>query len=459
MVIFDLDGVLVNTSGLHETAFIESCLDHKPDMPLTREFHRHELEGLSTAQKLSRLTDLGWLTAADASHVALDKQQRTRTALKEKVTPNKNLFALLDSLRSDGLDLAVATNSIRDTLKLCLQGLEVEDYFRISVCNEDVLNKKPHPECYWRCMISRGCVPEEVVIIEDSPLGRSGAYSTGARVVPVLGPHEVTLPNLYSSIVKDSQKSKSAAPWENTSLTVVVPMAGSGSRFAEAGFVFPKPLVEVHGRPMIQVVMENLNIRAKFLFIVQKVHEHRFNIDAMLKLLYPGCEIVTVEELTAGAACTVLLAERFIDSDNPLLIVNSDQFIKWSALETMSRLETENLDGAVLTFASSHPKWSYVALNDETGLVTEVAEKRPISNHATVGIYYWRRGRDFVRYAKKMIARNERVNGEFYIAPVYNHAIADGARIKSWDVDQMWGLGTPEDLEYFLEHGPLSPRT
>ena len=109
------------------------------------------------------------------------------------------------------------------------------------------------------------------------------------------------------------------------------------------------------------------------------------------------------------------------------------------------------IDGGILTFHSTHPKWSYARL-DESGFVSEVAEKKVISEHATVGVYYWGKGSDYVKYAEQMIEKNIRVNNEFYVAPVYNEAIADGKKIRIKDIQKMWGIGTPEDLNYFLEH-------
>jgi dTDP-glucose pyrophosphorylase len=144
------------------------------------------------------------------------------------------------------------------------------------------------------------------------------------------------------------------------------------------------------------------------------------------------------------------LAKEFIDNDEPLLIANSDQFVDWDSNEFLYSCNTDNIDGGILTFNSVHPKWSYAKL-DQDGYVTEVKEKAPISNIATVGIYYWRRGSDYVKYAEQMIRNNVRVNNEFYVCPVFNEAIADGKKFKVFHVDKMWGLGTPEDLQVFMQ--------
>jgi dTDP-glucose pyrophosphorylase len=158
---------------------------------------------------------------------------------------------------------------------------------------------------------------------------------------------------------------------------------------------------------------------------------------------------VLVNSVTEGAACTVLLAQKYIDNDMQLLIVNSDQFITWNN-RILYEWSIAAVDGGILTFTSTHPKWSFVKVNNN-GDVVEVAEKKPISNIATVGIYYWKHGKDFVKYAKQMIHKNIRVNNEFYICPVFNEALLDNKKIKAHFVEKMCGLGTPEDLERFLQ--------
>ena len=155
-------------------------------------------------------------------------------------------------------------------------------------------------------------------------------------------------------------------------------MAGEGSRFAKEGYTFPKPLIDVHGKPMIQVVVENLNIEANYIFIVQKEHYEKYNLQYLLNLIAPNCNIVQVDGITEGAACTTLLAKSYIDNNEPLIIANSDQFVEWNSDEFIYACSASDLDANILTFTSTHPKWSYAKIN-EFGYVTEVAEKKPIS--------------------------------------------------------------------------------
>ncbi len=239
-------------------------------------------------------------------------------------------------------------------------------------------------------------------------------------------------------------------------MNIVVPMAGRGSRFAAVGYVDPKPLIDVGGKPMVQWVIENVRPARphRFIFICLAEHLDRYpKIATTLRALCPGCEIVTVNSVTEGAACTVLLARQFINNHQPLMIANSDQYVELGVDDYLHKLDVSQADGLIMTFWSDHPKWSYCRLRPD-GTVSEVVEKQVVSNDATVGIYNFARGRDFVAAADAMIARNLRVNGEFYVAPAYNLLIEKGARIivaaTGCESAGMHGLGTPEDLQCFI---------
>lgn len=237
-------------------------------------------------------------------------------------------------------------------------------------------------------------------------------------------------------------------------LNIVIPMAGYGSRFAKAGYDLPKPLLPVHGRPMIEVVIENLRPSCphRFIFICQNEQISRHGVDRNLLRISPTAEIIGIDGVTEGAACTVLLAERFIDSEAPLMIANCDQYVALAIDDYLGAMEVGGYDGFIMTMMADDPKWSFVRLND-AGKVTEVVEKRVVSREATVGIYNYRHGHDFVVASKTMIEADDRVNGEFYVAPAYNYMIGNGQRIGFMNIgsdrDGMYGLGVPEDLEFF----------
>jgi len=238
-------------------------------------------------------------------------------------------------------------------------------------------------------------------------------------------------------------------------LNIVIPMAGRGSRFANAGYELPKPLIPIHGHPMIRIVTRNLRPHQphRFIFLCLQEHIEKHGVDRLLRGWEPGCEIVIVDQVTEGAACTVLLAKELINNGDSLMIANSDQWVDTDINAYLDTMIALNLDGLIMTMWADDPKWSFVRL-DKKDLVTEVVEKEVISNEATVGIYNFRRGSDFVAAAEKMIEKGLRVNGEFYVAPVYNELISAGQSIGYFNIGKagsgMYGLGVPEDMNLFI---------
>jgi len=243
-------------------------------------------------------------------------------------------------------------------------------------------------------------------------------------------------------------------------LNIVLPMAGRGSRFAEAGYALPKPLIPVHGVPMIKVVVDNLAPKCahRFIFVAQQEHLDKYDLVPELKSYAGNVEVMGIRGITEGQVCTALLAKKFFDNDEPLMNANSDQYIDFDINEYLEAMNSRNLDGLIMTMKSQDPKWSY-AKTDENGLVVETAEKKVISPDATVGVFNFKRGSDLVRGAEQMIADNIRVNGEFYTCPVYNYLIREGLKIGIYPVGEenngMFGLGIPKDLDFFLHH-PVS---
>lgn len=236
-------------------------------------------------------------------------------------------------------------------------------------------------------------------------------------------------------------------------MKILIPMAGEGSRFATQGYQFPKPLIDVQGKPMIQRVVENFYFEdAEYIFLVRKSHMEKYSgLIGALEQIAKNSKIVVVDSLTEGAACTALLAKDLINTHEDLLIANSDQIIDYEPKNFWLLKNLTGVDSIVYTFEATHPKWSFVKV-DQQGFVTQVAEKNPISNIATCGIYWYKYGSDFVKYAEQMIEKNIRVNNEFYIAPVFNELIQDNKKLVPFYVHKMWGIGTPEDLQFYLDN-------
>jgi HAD superfamily hydrolase (TIGR01509 family) len=450
LIIFDLDGVLIESRELHFHALNSALARISPQFIITKEEHLSTYDGLNTTRKLELLSENKGLDRKFFNQIWADKQTATFKLIRE-FPRNDRLRQTFANITMQGIKIAVASNSVRETVKLALLTIGVMDFVDYYVSNEDVSRSKPYPEMYWKCMTAMNALPKTTAIIEDSHIGRQGAIDSGAYLVPVKNSNDLTVEKIQEAVDIVNGVSTKKIPWRNNKMNVLIPMAGAGSRFAQAGYTFPKPLIEVNGKPMIQVVVENLNIEAHYIFLVQKEHYEKYNLKQLLNLIAPGCDIVQVDGITDGAARTTLLAKQYIDNNEPLLMANSDQFVEWNSNETLYGFTADDIDGGIVTFKATHPKWSFARIDDD-GFVAEVAEKKPISHNATVGIYYWKKGSDYIKYAEQMIEKNIRTNNEFYVCPVFNEAIEDNKKIKIKPIPRMWGIGTPEDLEYFLNH-------
>lgn len=231
-------------------------------------------------------------------------------------------------------------------------------------------------------------------------------------------------------------------------MNILIPMAGKSVFFDNSNYMYPKPLTEVNGRPMIQGVIENfdsINEEINYIFAVNKEDCKKFHIDNVLQLLTnDNVSIIRVDAETAGAACTALLAIDSINNDDPLIISNADQHFECDLNDFVQDFTKRDLDSAVVCFESVHPRWSYALTNDE-GNIIETSEKRPISHQAIAGVFYFKHGRDFVNAAMKSIVKDASVNGSYYIAPVLNELILDGKKL---------GIGTVKNNDYHTFYSP-----
>jgi hypothetical protein len=445
LIIFDLDGVLVDTKEIHYESLNESLGDN---YKINWDEHLSKYDGLKTKQKLELISIEKGLPIESHKQIWETKQQITLKKLST-IKQSEHLIHALKQLNNLGYKIACCSNSIRKTVLMVLAKLGIIEYFDYIVSNEDVKNSKPHPEMYWKTISEMGLLPEETLIVEDSPFGLLAANRSKSHVMRVTSPNDVTFTNIINFLENITMDNN--PKWKNEKLNVLIPMAGAGSRFEKAGYTFPKPLIDVNGKTMIQVVIDNLSLDANFIYVVQKAHRVKYNLDTLLNLITPNCNIIEVDGLTEGAACTALFAKELINNNNPLFFANSDQFVEWDSNEFMYKMQETNVDGGLVTFESTHPKWSFAKL-DKNGYVSEVSEKNPISNIATVGYYYWKHGSDFIKYSEQMIEKDIRVNNEFYVCPVFNEAILDGKKIITYTANKMWGLGTPEDLSVFLDN-------
>tara|TARA_E500000178_G_scaffold327159_1_gene355994 strand:+ start:1319 stop:2704 length:1386 start_codon:yes stop_codon:yes gene_type:complete len=455
-LIFDLDGVLVDTKKIHFDALNIALRSIKFD-EISFKDHINIYDGLPTLEKLKVLSNKKGLKSKFFHKIQKIKQTETQRLLNKNLKFNPKIFKLFSKLSKD-YKICIATNAINKTLQVCLKRLKIKKFISFSFSNQDVVNNKPHPEIYLKCLIDMGLKPSETLIFEDSSHGVMAAQDSGCHLFTVKNLSDIShynILNFMKNLQKDKKKNDDSNYWSDPNLNILIPMAGAGTRFKEAGYIFPKPLIEINNKPMIQWVIESLKLDGNYIFIVQKEHQEKYNINSVLKILKPNCKIIELDHITEGAACTTLLAKEFINTNNPLIIANSDQYLKWDSIKSMYNYNQKKIDGSILTFEAIHPKWSYAKIGNNN-FVTEVAEKKVISKNATVGVYYWKKGSDYVNFAEKMIKKNIRTNNEFYVCPVYNEAIGEGKKIVIDRVAEMHGLGTPDDLKNFVTKKNLS---
>ncbi|MCW2986307.1 MAG: Beta-phosphoglucomutase or related phosphatase, superfamily [Conexibacter sp.] len=439
-VIFDMDGVLIDADAWHFQT-LNVALADRHFSPISWDDHLATYKGLPTRRKLAMLTERKGLDPAWHDAIADRKQALTEALVAEACVPDPEKLEMLRVLAARGLRLAVCSNARRESVRRMLGGAGILEHVELFLSNEDVAAPKPDPEIYATAFARLGLRPSECVIVEDSAVGRAAATAAAGILCAVEGPEEVNLYRVLSTI-REAER-----------VNVVIPAAGRGSRFAEAGYVHPKPLIDVEGRPMIDLVLSDMRAVGRPIVLLQEEHIARYRADAVIEHVAPASQVVPVSGLTEGAACTVLLAEELIDSPSELVLANSDQVVEADVAAFVEAMRASGADGGIMTFHATESKWSFAKVGAD-GVVTEVAEKRPISDQATVGIYWFRHGSAFVRCAKRMIAADMRVNGEFYVCPVFNELIAEGGVVRTWEIDRsaMHGIGTPEDLQAFLAH-------
>jgi beta-phosphoglucomutase-like phosphatase (HAD superfamily)/choline kinase len=438
LFIFDLDGVLVDSKQIHFDSLNKALASIDNKYTISEHDQKNIFEGLSTNQKLSILTETRGLP--EFNHDLIWKLKQTHSLeFFNKLQVDNELIKIFKYIKKNNIKIAVASNSIKKTVEVCLESLGLMQYVDCYMSNEDVKNPKPHPDMYLKCISQCKVSVNNTVIFEDSYIGKIGAFQAKAKLVSVKSRSDLSFQKILDEI-----------DYVDKEINVLIPMAGDGRRFLDKGYQKPKPLIKINNKTMIEVVHKNINISGKYIFVAKKQHVDDFELN---KTIFSFCKnFVLVEQdiKLDGAVKSCLLAKDYIDNDQPLIIANSDQYISWDSKKAIDYFLKSGVDGAILTFKANDTKWSYVKRN-KYNIVSAVAEKNVISNEATCGIYFWRKGSDFVKYAEQMVEKGIKTNNEFYVCPVYNEAIEDEKIIVAYLVDQMYGLGTPEDLQSFLQ--------
>jgi len=437
-IFFDLDGVLVNSRILHYETFRDALKEVCANTELTWAEHEKRFDGLSTRRKLDLLRQSNTITEEEAQRIFERKQRLTEERLPFLMKARESLKVLLITLNNQGFRLFCCSNSIRKTLDKTLQLLEIQPFFEATYSNEDVEKPKPSPEIYQKAMKDAFLSSSDCLIIEDSLVGKQAAYASGAYVLEVEDAEDLTntlLRETLYTIERYGEVYPRIRSNKPTTFHIAIPMTGGNSTTSN-------PFSPVGGKSMIQSIIDNMipkdlpqdSYKLKFHLIVRSSHTNGNNLDRLFWDVPSNVSYTyhKSDKLTEGAVCSVLLAESEINNNEPLLIVNSDKNLELNSDSFYRCFMNPEYDGCILTFYQPNPydiKWCY-AKTSVDGLVIEVQEKKWISPYATVGLYGWKRGSDFVKYAKQMIAKKIRLKNEFYVCPVYNEAIQDGFLIR-----------------------------
>jgi NDP-sugar pyrophosphorylase family protein len=233
-------------------------------------------------------------------------------------------------------------------------------------------------------------------------------------------------------------------------MIVVVPMSGKGLRFREFGIEAPKPLIVCKGRWLVEwsLMSVKLELASRLIFIILKEHEHQYGVADRLRRKYGSKCHCLLEQSPTGAASTVLLAREYLDTAEDIIVKDCDGYLVSRVHDTIDSYRDDTVSGVLPTVDLPGDRWSFARTNEDEK-VLQVAEKERISGHVIAGLYYFRHGHDFVTYAEKMMRRGTQVNGEFYVAPVYQEMIEDGHTIVIHRAEKLWDLGTPEAVRQF----------
>ncbi len=240
-------------------------------------------------------------------------------------------------------------------------------------------------------------------------------------------------------------------------MNIVVLLAGSGGDFIKNDQKYPKLLTEINGKTVIEIVIEGLNSLTtpenNIIFVISKYDNERYFLGDVIDLTLPNSTVIVSEGETAGAALTSLLAIEGIDENDSLLLMNGDQLLDCNEKEVIKSFTENDADAGVIVFNSLHPRWSYVKTNED-GVVIESAEKKPISNQATAGFYYYKKSSDYIRNVKKMILKGGSVRDKYYVCPVFNEMILEQKKILTYSINYQdyHSLMSQEKIKEFETH-------
>lgn len=437
-ILFDLDGVLADTFDIQIESTLEAFLKVK-GYKLSGKYHNLIGSTITTLKKLSILKNDNIINDNEINLIYKLKKEIADTKFNN-IKPDKDKICLFNYLKEKNCNIAVVTNGNKNSAKLILSKIGVLDKIDLLIANEDVINKKPHPEPYVRAISHFGGELNNYIIFEDSEVGIQSAKGTGVFVHKVNNYKDVNIPTINRiNGIKN--------------INILIPMAGLGSRFSKRGFKKIKPLIEVAGVPMIKKAIDSLNIYGNYIFIV-RCNENINELKKYLLEYKPGCKIVDVAHLTEGSASSCYLAKELINNDNELIITNCDQYLEWESENFLKETRDQNLDCCVLTYKSSSNKNSFIKVN-EINNAEMIREKEVISDNALVGVHYFKKGSFFIESYEEIFNNKIKFKSEYYVSTVCDNMIKKDYKvghIGMGKTERYHSLGTPEDYFKFLKY-------
>jgi len=424
LITFDLDGVLVESKELHFDAFNLALKDLSPSLEMTKEEHDQNYCGLSTKQKLRKLTVEKGLPPEKHDYIWAQKQRHTLELMKTSIKPDTRIRSVIQQLRDAGYPVAVASNCIKDSVFYLLRGIGVEDLVSFYFSNEDVSFAKPHPEIYLAVADHFGLSPDEMLVIEDSGHGKQAAILAGAQLCPVASPNDVNIDYISSTLArKHSSRSR---------LNIIIPMAGNESLFIDSTST-PKFLLDINGQSLLERMVTNLQPSRphRFIFIARKYQARTYGL---AELCVRACNfqpmvLREVERRSSSAIETFLAAKDLIGVDQPVLLANLNMWPILTSTINVDTLADISADCILTHFESTQENLSYVKVNNFYS-VDDISTKLRSSCHATTGYTFFKRGYKFFQLCESLQSGKA-----LFIEDVIKRGLEDRMDVMSFPVD------------------------
>lgn len=457
LVVFDLDGVLVESRDLHYEA-LNRALEEEAgkECVISREEHTHVYDGLSTNQKLKMLEVAKGLPSDLHQNVWDKKQAYTESLVNEMLGPLDHILNTITALKKMSLPVCVASNCIRSSVKTILTQIGLMPYVDVFLSNEDVKNAKPNPDIYEKACSIFGVSPSETLVVEDSTIGFEAASRAGCHMLRVSNPHDVT-----ESSVKSRIQELECLTEE---VTIVLPLAGPYPEIWQAREASEMPLylTDVSGESVLELIGKSLSTRryvANYIFVVKEAVSKAYDVDALCAKAvdYAPLKIVKTKTDTLSSLHTILqIPAEYIPDNVPLLVADGHHIPVWKDGESLDNILGSHSAGALTVVQATNPRFSYVRLSfdkrskEGPSRVVEVAmEGRPTSDLACSGLYYFKRASDLREAAKTVIGTNQRWLGRFFTAQLYNELVQNGLEVEALQLKNYWSLRTVDEIERY----------